>query len=165
MIKRFDKIIPAGETTQVKDKDAHIPALEHEKQDTFNLGFNATGGNIVEDQSHRKADDSAVRKHEPAKSDSFTITPPQPPQSRQDPYHVYDPENWTVVYDWDERNYLKDEIDLPLGRIKEIGTLKKWLAHVVITRDENHSPDQTEIRWLDSREEAEAALSVKQEGG
>lgn len=158
MIKRFDKIIPARDTPQAEDKDVRIAVPDHEKQNAFNLGFKAAGENIVEDQSGGKAYDNAVHKHQPANSDSFTITPPQSRQSRPDPYHV----------DWDERDYLKDEIDLPLGQIKEIGTLNKgpskWLAHVVVTRDENDSPDQTEIRWLDSREEAEAALGVKQEG-
>ena len=81
----------------------------------------------------------------------------------KEPDFCYDPAEWEFTSSWDERNQVIADGDaLPLGGIMQIATLlrgpRKWVVHVPITWDEDGDPDDTEIRWFDSEEEARAAL-------
>lgn len=44
---------------------------------------------------------------------------------------------------------------------KEVCT--KWVAHVIISRDEDGDPDETDMQVFDTKEQAEQALSTKEE--
>jgi hypothetical protein len=51
---------------------------------------------------------------------------------------------------------------LPEGEIQEFATLIKgpprFAARVILTRNEDGDPDETEVRWFDSEKEARAAI-------
>ena len=78
-----------------------------------------------------------------------------------DPDYIYDRDDWEVTLCWEERDLLVDDMVGALWEPKEFGTLIKgpsmWAKEVVLTCDENGAPDETEIRWFDSVEEAERA--------
>lgn len=78
------------------------------------------------------------------------------------PDFVYDPDGWEETYMWRDRNYLvEDQLDRYEQSPIEYATLIKgppmWAVRVALTRDENGDPDETEIRWFTSLEEAQAA--------
>lgn len=83
------------------------------------------------------------------------------------PDYVYDPDDWEATYCWDDRHVLIENcgIDTRIraGEIVRFGTLRKgpdkWAANIVLTRDEDGEPDEIEVRWFDSAEEARAALA------
>ena len=77
------------------------------------------------------------------------------------PDYIYDPDNWEETYNWEDRNLLVDEPMADLWKPKEFATLIKgppmWAKEVVVTKDENGDPDETEVRWFKSLEDAERA--------
>ena len=79
--------------------------------------------------------------------------------------YAYYPEEWEFTCDASDLSSL-DEFavqDKPRGTIVEMATLirgpKKYAAKVPITFDEDGELDEEEIKWFDTREEAEAALA------
>lgn len=54
---------------------------------------------------------------------------------------------------------------MKVGEPLEIATLirgpRKWVADVPVTWDADGDPDNTEIQWFDSEEDARAALNKK----
>lgn len=82
------------------------------------------------------------------------------------PEYVYDPENWEVTYAWDDRSDLIDDVGMrwgPIGEPKLLKTLvhgpDKWVANIVLSWDDTGDPDETELRWFDSLEEAKRAIT------
>lgn len=79
------------------------------------------------------------------------------------PDHIYDPDNWECTYGWDTRDqFVADQLGgLMPGEVKCCATLidgpMKYVARVVLTRDEDGEPDDTEVRWFDDEEAARAA--------
>ena len=77
------------------------------------------------------------------------------------PDYIYARDDWEVTLGWEERDLLIEEMVGELWEPKEFATLingpPMWAKEVVLTRDENGAPDETEIRWFDSLEEAERA--------
>lgn len=78
------------------------------------------------------------------------------------PDYVYDPDEWEFTATWKERDILRDELNLWPGEIRRIGTLMKgpdmFVAEVALTVDEDGCPEETEIQWFASEEEAKAAI-------
>ncbi|MES0404018.1 MAG: hypothetical protein ABUJ93_11025 [Hyphomicrobium sp.] len=81
------------------------------------------------------------------------------------PYLVYDPDNWEVTYDWDDRDrFVADQFDgMNPGEVRRCATLVegpvKFAARVILTRDDDGDPNETEIQWFDTEEAARAAAS------
>ena len=77
------------------------------------------------------------------------------------PDWIYDPDDWEVTHEWGDRDLLVDDMVGEIWEPKEFGTLIKgpsmWAKEVVLTRDENDAPDETEVRWFKTLEEAERA--------
>lgn len=79
-----------------------------------------------------------------------------------EPDYVYDPEDWEATYDWRDRSLLADNLEVShrRGQVQRLATLikgpDKFVAEIVLTRDEEGDPDQTEIRWFDSEERCSA---------
>lgn len=86
------------------------------------------------------------------------------------PDYIYDPVEWEVTYEYGTRDEMAEGDFGPFGthgvgkksKIKQYKTLihgpDKFAAEVVISRDEDGDPDETEIRFFDTLEEAEAAI-------
>jgi hypothetical protein len=77
--------------------------------------------------------------------------------------YCFDPENWEFTCSWPERDQVHGygESFKPGQPMRVCTLLKgpdKWVADVPITWDEEGEPDETEIKWFDSEEEARAAL-------
>jgi hypothetical protein len=77
--------------------------------------------------------------------------------------HCYDPEDWEYTYAWEDRDEVHGHGEnLKTGEAMLVFTLlrgpRKWVAKVPVSRDEDGEPTETEIRWFDSEEEADAAL-------
>ena len=83
--------------------------------------------------------------------------------SEAKPDYCYAVGDWEWTNNWEDRHLLTE--DMRLGDIMQIGTLisgpDKWAAHVAITWDDDGCPDETEVRWFDTKEEAEAAIAAK----
>lgn len=79
------------------------------------------------------------------------------------PDYLYDPENWEVTWEWSDRSEALDDADLSIGEIKRFNTLiqgpPKFAAHVALTRDDAGDPDDHEIQWFDTEDEAKAAIA------
>lgn len=81
-----------------------------------------------------------------------------------EPAFVYDPDNWEATYDWRDRGQLAEDLDIAFEweKPKRVCTLlqgpDKWIANVTLTRDDDGDPDETEIQWFDTEEEAVAAM-------
>lgn len=82
----------------------------------------------------------------------------EPPK---EPEYVFDPDDWETTYSWKDCDELTDGWTGELWEPHEFATLvqgpRKWAKEVIVTRDENGDPDETEIRWFDSAEAAIAA--------
>lgn len=78
------------------------------------------------------------------------------------PEFIYDPNDWEFTWAYDDRDDFTDDVELSPGEIKTYHTLVHsddcFLANVVLTRDEDGGADETEYRWFNTREEAEAAV-------
>lgn len=77
------------------------------------------------------------------------------------PDYCYDPDNWETTFPWSDRVELMLEDLIDPGEFKEIACLKQvpsWFAvHVVVSRDEDGDPDETEIQWFNNIEDARRA--------
>ena len=77
------------------------------------------------------------------------------------PDWIYDPDDWEFTHDWEDRDLLIDDLCGELWEPKEFATLIKgppvWAKEVVLTRDGNGDPDETEMQWFNSLEEAQNA--------
>lgn len=80
------------------------------------------------------------------------------------PDYVYDPEDWEATYSWDDRDCLTEDISLGAGEVKMFRTLiqgpNKYVAEITLTLDDEGCPDETEIRWFDTLEAAQAAIAA-----
>lgn len=83
-----------------------------------------------------------------------------------DPDYVFDPDSWETTYSWDSRQDLLEDIGMdwgPIGEPKKLRTLvygpDRWVAHIVLSWDDTGDPDETEVRWYDTEEEAKAAIT------
>lgn len=79
--------------------------------------------------------------------------------------YCFDPEDWEFTCSWSERDQVHGygESLMPGHPMRVCTLLKgpdKWVADVPITWDEDGEPDETEIKWFDSEEEARAALAT-----
>lgn len=78
-----------------------------------------------------------------------------------EPDYIYNPDDWEMTFGWRDRDCLTDEMTGELWAPKEFSTLINGhpvrAEEVVVTRDENGDPDETEVRWFNSLEEAERA--------
>lgn len=89
-------------------------------------------------------------------------TPAPPPT----PDYCYDPKDWEFTCDWTEKDQVHGYGEaLKIGEPMEIATLirgpRKWVADVPVTWDADGDPDNTEIQWFDSQDDARAALNKK----
>ncbi len=82
----------------------------------------------------------------------------------KEPELIYDPENWETTYDYRDRNCLADDLSIPPGQFYRFRTLvhstDKYAACVVLSRDESGGPEDTEIQWFDTEEDALAAVGA-----
>mgnify|MGYP000480570566 CR=1 FL=1 len=84
------------------------------------------------------------------------------------PDFFYDPDEWESSMAWEDRaDFLTEyECSIDVGDIKKFSTLHrgpdKYAACLVLTRDEDGDPDETELRWL-TDDEATAMLAAAQE--
>jgi hypothetical protein len=86
------------------------------------------------------------------------------PADQAQPDFCYDPNEWEYTCNWDERDQVHGYGEaLTRCEPMEVATLirgpRKWVADVPITWDEHGDPDETEIKWFDSEEDARAAIS------
>jgi|UniRef100_A0A6H1ZB44 hypothetical protein len=86
----------------------------------------------------------------------------------KEPDFCYDPEEWEFTCDWAERDQVHGHGEALEGsEPMKVATLirgpSKWVADVLITWDVDGEPDETEIQWFDSEEEARAAAYLKPE--
>ena len=74
------------------------------------------------------------------------------------PDYIYDPDDLESTFGWRDRDLLTDGMVGELWEPKEFGTLingpPMWAKEVVVTRDDEGDPDETEVRWFTSLEEA-----------
>lgn len=79
---------------------------------------------------------------------------------KREPDFVYDADSWEYTLPWNERDLIPDGMDW--DAIIPVQTLFKgvryFTALVPITFDDNGDPDEWEVKWFDTREEAEAAM-------
>lgn len=84
------------------------------------------------------------------------------------PDYVYDPDNWESTFQWEDRFCLVDELSLWYKDIKRFETLvrgpDKFVVNVVLSWDDTGDPDETEIQWFDTKEEAEKAVADSLKG-
>lgn len=77
------------------------------------------------------------------------------------PTHCFNADDWEVTYEWSDRADLYD--GMFCGDVLRVGRLTRladqWVACVPVTFDENGAPDETEMRWFNSFEEANAAAN------
>lgn len=77
------------------------------------------------------------------------------------PTHCFNADDWDVTYEWSDRAELLD--GMFCGDVLRVGRLTRltdqWVACVPVTFDENGAPDETEMRWFNSFEEANAAAN------
>jgi hypothetical protein len=77
------------------------------------------------------------------------------------PTHCFNADDWDVTYEWSDRADLHD--GMFCGDVLRVGRLTRladqWVACVPVTFDENGAPDETEMRWFNSFEEANAAAN------
>jgi len=78
-----------------------------------------------------------------------------------EPTHCFNADDWEVTYCWSDRADLHD--DMFCGDVLRVGRLTRlpdqWIACVPVTFDEAGRPDETEMRWFDSFEEANTAAN------
>lgn len=77
--------------------------------------------------------------------------------------HCYDPDDWEYTYAWADRDEVHGHGEnLKTGEAMLVFTLlrgpRKWVAEVPISYDTDGNPNETDIRWFDSEEEAQTAL-------
>lgn len=83
-----------------------------------------------------------------------------------EPDFCYDPAEWEFTCDWDERDQVHSHGEgLSYSDPMLVFTLvrgpRKWVANVPTSFEDDGSPDEHEVRWFDSEEEARAAISAK----
>lgn len=98
-------------------------------------------------------------------ADRLAQTPPSQTHVVGDLDYCFDPEDWEFTCSWSERDQVHGygENLMPGHPMRVCTLLKgpdKWVADVPITWDEDGEPDETEIKWFDSEEEARAALAT-----
>lgn len=80
-----------------------------------------------------------------------------------EPDHIYDPDDWCETYNYEDRDLIVEALDVSPGAYKRLATLlcgpDVFVAHVVISRDVDGHPADTEIRWFDSEDAAREAIS------
>ena len=85
--------------------------------------------------------------------------------TREQPDYAYNPEDWECTYSWDQRAELEEELEIRLGDVRQVATLiegpAKFLAIKVLTRYADGDPDDYEVAWFDTKEEAEAAVAAQ----
>lgn len=87
-----------------------------------------------------------------------------------EPDYCYDPDDWEATFEWSERDVVGDEFKNVMGSPGpfEVACLKKlpsrYVAEVPTELDEDGDVLDSEWRWFDTREEADAALSAAQGG-
>lgn len=78
-----------------------------------------------------------------------------------EPNYFYNPDDWEVTYPWDLRHDFAEDADMRAGDVMRVATLiegpPKFLAKVIVTRDEAGDPDEIALRWFDTEAEAKAA--------
>jgi hypothetical protein len=83
-----------------------------------------------------------------------------------EPDYCFDPEEWEFTCHWSDRDEVHGHGESlnrrdPMRVCTLMKGPDKWVADVPITWDENGDPDDTEIKWFDSEEEARAALAAE----
>ncbi len=78
--------------------------------------------------------------------------------------YIYDADDWEETFQIEDKNVLVEGYDLLLkDEPKRFGTLIQgpalWAARVVTSVDNDGDPDETEVRWFDSKEAAIRARS------
>lgn len=82
-----------------------------------------------------------------------------------EPNFIYDPDDWECTYEWPQhKSELMEGRDLDPADVKRFCTLingpDKFAARVVLTRDDDGEPDETEIQWFDTEAEARIACGL-----
>lgn len=80
----------------------------------------------------------------------------------RDPDYIYNTNSWNSTISWENRGLITDYLDFGDGIVGLVSLYSgptKFVARVPVTFDENGDPDETEVQWFDTREEAEAAVS------
>lgn len=80
--------------------------------------------------------------------------------------YCFSPESWEFTCSWPDRDQVHGYGEsLKMGQPMRVCTLlkgpDKWVADVPVTWDQDGEPDETEIKWFDSEEEALAALATE----
>lgn len=82
-----------------------------------------------------------------------------------DPDYIYDPDNWEVTYPYEDRHDLIENLEIryDVESVKQLETLihgpSKYVVAVVLSWD-GTDPDEIEIQWFDTLEEAKTALEA-----
>ena len=77
------------------------------------------------------------------------------------PDYVYNPVDWEVTFEYADRSELAENLDLSPGDVERIDTLLKgpplFVSEVILSRDDNGDPDETEVQFFATEEEARAS--------
>lgn len=80
------------------------------------------------------------------------------------PDYIYDPDDWEYTSEYKNRVDLVEGCELCVGDVKRFCTLiegpDRFAANVVVSRDDDGEPNETEIRWFDTEAEARAACGM-----
>jgi hypothetical protein len=92
--------------------------------------------------------------------------PAPPTQTQPEPDYCFDPDNWEFTCHWSDRDQVHGHGDaLNSSEPMRVATLMKgpdkWVADVPVTWDENGDPDETEVKWFSTEEEARAVLTTE----
>lgn len=92
-------------------------------------------------------------------------TPAPQAEEAAKPDYCFDPEDWEFTCHWSDRDEVHGfgdglKRDEPMRVCTLLKGPDKWVADIPVTWGEDGAPDETEIRWFDTEEEARAALAA-----
>lgn len=80
------------------------------------------------------------------------------------PDYCYDPDDWEVTFEWDNRDLVIEDghaASMDTGEVKRISTLLEgpdvFAVNVVTRRDEEGDPEEYELQWFSDEEAARVA--------
>lgn len=77
------------------------------------------------------------------------------------PDYIYDPDDWECTYEYSDRSELVEHLELSPGDVRPLLTLVHgphvFVSDVILSRDDDGDPDETEVQFFASEDEARAA--------
>jgi hypothetical protein len=84
---------------------------------------------------------------------------------QREPDYIYDPDDWECTWNWEDSDILAEDTVQFGDGVHRFNTLIEgppiFAARVPISFDESGEPDETEIQWFDSEDDALAAVAKR----